>query len=217
VDPGCLQYQSLLVEALQKENLSVDDVNVVCITHSHIDHYRNIGMFKNAKTLEYFGLWDKEEVDDWREKFSANISIMLSPGHDYTGITLFVATGQGLVAICGDVFWKENYPVKPADDAFASDPGKLEESRAAILKTADWIVPGHGRMYKNNKKPQEMPESEDFFHYEASSKKEEAYVCKRCKRQMEKQERCLCRPWLCYNCCECCYDCDFCSCSHKKK
>lgn len=45
VDPGILESQQILVDALQKQGLGVDDVNMVCITHSHIDHYRNIGMF----------------------------------------------------------------------------------------------------------------------------------------------------------------------------
>ena len=60
VDPGILKSQQELVNALAKENLTVEDVNFVFITHSHIDHYRNIGMFPKAKTLEYFGIWDED-------------------------------------------------------------------------------------------------------------------------------------------------------------
>ena len=58
-DPGTLKSQSVLVDALKRENLTVDDVNVVFLTHSHIDHFRNIGMFPNAKSLEFYGIWDK--------------------------------------------------------------------------------------------------------------------------------------------------------------
>ena len=110
VDPGILESQQILIDALEEENLTIDDVDVVCITHSHIDHYRNIGMFPEAKALDYFGLWDKNTVENWSEHFSQNIQILRTPGHDYTGITLFVTTNDGVVAICGDVFWKENYP-----------------------------------------------------------------------------------------------------------
>ena len=106
VDPGILESQQILVDALQKEDLTVEDVNIVCITHSHIDHYRNIGMFPKAKVLEYFGLWAKDGVEDWSKNFSTNIQVLRTPGHDYTGITLFVTTDEGIVAICGDVFWK---------------------------------------------------------------------------------------------------------------
>lgn len=145
VDPGVLEDQKILINALKEEGLSVDDVDIVCITHSHIDHYRNIGMFPNAKTLEYFGLWDKNTVEDWNENFTKNIKIIKTPGHNYDGITLLVKTDSGIIAICGDVFWKEDYP---ENDPYASDKKKLEESRIKVLQSADFIIPGHAGIYK---------------------------------------------------------------------
>ncbi|MCX6720013.1 MAG: MBL fold metallo-hydrolase, partial [Candidatus Staskawiczbacteria bacterium] len=41
VDPGILPDQQILIDALSREGLTVEDVNVVCVTHSHVDHYRN--------------------------------------------------------------------------------------------------------------------------------------------------------------------------------
>ncbi len=148
VDPGVLEDQQMLVDALKKEGLTIDDVNIVCITHSHIDHYRNIGMFPRAKTLEYWGLWNKNTVDDWQEQFTPDIKIIKTPGHNYDGITLLVNTNKGIIAICGDVFWKKNFP---ENDDYASDPEKLAESRKKILDLADWVIPGHGEMFKVEK------------------------------------------------------------------
>jgi glyoxylase-like metal-dependent hydrolase (beta-lactamase superfamily II) len=148
VDPGVLENQKILVDALKKEGLGVNDVNVVCITHSHIDHYRNIGMFPEAKTLEFYGLWEKNTVDDWEEQFTDDIKIIKTPGHNYTAITLLVKTDKGIVAIVGDVFWKENFPEK---DEYADDPEKLKESRKLVLEKADYIVPGHGKMFEVKK------------------------------------------------------------------
>ena len=214
VDPGVLEDQQVLVDALEKENLTIQDVNVVCITHSHIDHYRNIGIFPKAKTLEYFGLWDKQTVDNWSKDFTDNIQVLHTPGHDYTGITLLVTTEDGVVAICGDIFWKENYPQDPNDDAFASNPERLRESRAMILRMADWVIPGHGPMYKNNRDVISTEEDDAL----GENKKEEikiAVICKNCGRQMSQKDKCECRPYLCYHCCECGMDCANCSCSHK--
>jgi glyoxylase-like metal-dependent hydrolase (beta-lactamase superfamily II) len=149
VDPGVLDDQQILVDALRKEGLAVSDVSIVCITHSHLDHYRNIGMFPKAKTLEYFGLWDGEAAREWQEKFSRNVRVLKTPGHDPTSISVFVTTKTGVVAICGDVFWKENHP---AIDPYATDLKELEKSRGLVLKNADWIIPGHGPMYQVNKK-----------------------------------------------------------------
>ncbi len=213
VDPGILENQQILIDALKKENLTVNDVNVVCITHSHFDHYRNVGMFPKAKTLEYYGLWHENTIDDWPEEFTSNIKVLHTPGHDATGITLFVTTVDGIVAICGDVFWRENYPRDPHDDAFASNPEKLKESREMILKMADWVIPGHGKMYKISK-TEEAPEKE----LGAEEKIKEAKItitCKKCGREMKQRDKCACRPWLCFKCCECGLDCDNCSCSHK--
>lgn len=148
VDPGLLESQNVLIEKLKKERLNVDDINLVFITHSHIDHYRNIGMFPKAKALEYWGLWDGVNVDDRKNKLSENIEIIETPGHSYDGLTLLIKTNLGIIAICGDVFWKENYP---EFDEYASDMEKLKESRKKVLESADYVIPGHGKMYKVKK------------------------------------------------------------------
>jgi glyoxylase-like metal-dependent hydrolase (beta-lactamase superfamily II) len=214
VDPGIIENQNILVEALAREGLTTNDINLVCITHSHIDHYRNIGMFPKAKALEYFGLWRGEFVEDWPESFSPHIQILKTPGHDYTGITIFVTTEDGVVAICGDIFWKEDYPKDIKDDTYASDPKILDESRKMVLKKADWIIPGHGPMYRVK-----TGLIENFKNITGGTKKTKSFVvCKKCKRPIKEiKDNCICRPWLCYRCCECGMDCDTCNCSHKKR
>ena len=98
VDPGVLENQQILTDALKREGLFINDINIVCITHSHIDHYRNVGMFSNAKTLEFFGLWEGNSVSEWKENFSDDIKIIKTPGHNYDGITLLVKTDKGIIA-----------------------------------------------------------------------------------------------------------------------
>ncbi|KPJ55137.1 hypothetical protein AMJ47_01310 [Parcubacteria bacterium DG_72] len=148
VDPGVLESQQVLVDKLKEQGLSVDDIDIVCITHSHIDHYRNIGMFPKAKTLEYFGLWQGQTVDDWQEQFTDDIRIIRTPGHNYDSISLLVKIEKGIVAIVGDVFWKEGLPI---EDEYSTDPAALKQSRKKILESADYIIPGHGPMYKVEK------------------------------------------------------------------
>ena len=218
VDPGILPSQGVLINALAQENLTVEDVGVVCVTHSHIDHYRNIGMFPNAKVLEYFGLWSKNTVEYWPEQFSTNIQVMRTPGHDYTEITLFVTTTDGIIAICGDVFWKENYPEDPKDDKYATDKKELAHSRDLVLKMADWVIPGHGPMFKVKRGLGLAPFKKLISAFGAAESIEPSDVlkCRKCKRVMAKKERCLCRPWFCFRCCECGLDCELCFCSHRK-
>jgi len=145
VDPGTMKNQNLLIDSLNKKNLIKEDVNWICITHSHLDHYRNLGLFLDAKVLDYWKIWDKDIMEFWKEDFTKDIRILKTPGHSYDNITLLVNTNKGLVAICGDVFWKKDFPT---DDSYASNKKKLKESRKKILELADYIIPGHGGMYK---------------------------------------------------------------------
>lgn len=145
VDPGVLEDQKILVDKLKEEELTIDDINIIFITHSHIDHYRNIGMFPKAKTLEFYGLWDKNTVEDWNAQFTDDIQIIKTPGHSYDALTLLVKTDKGIIAVCGDVFWKKDFP---KDDIYATDKGKLKESRKMVLEKAVWVIPGHAGMFK---------------------------------------------------------------------
>ena len=147
-DPGTLRNQRLLIDALAKENLTVDTIDMVFLTHSHIDHFRNVGMFPTAKVLEFYGIWEEDTVEEWKEQFSEDIQIIKTPGHIVNGLTFLVKTKEGVVGVVGDVFWKENFPEK---DEYASDLAKLAESRKLVLREADFIIPGHGPLFKVKK------------------------------------------------------------------
>ncbi len=207
VDPGVMSSQQMLIDALEKEGLTVNDVTIVAITQSHVGHTRNVGMFPKARVLECFGIWDKDRVEDWQEHFSEDIQILKTPGHDRTCITLFVKVdNDGIVAICGDVFWRES---GPEVDLHASDMAQLLHSRQLVLKMSHWIIPGHGPMYKTENGRRLIP-----------GKKAEAISlgkCRSCgKPFLTVADKCVCQEWLCFRCCECETDCVVCNCSHKK-
>ena len=143
-DPGVLNNQSEMIEALAKENLKVNDITHVFISHSHLDHYRNIGMFPSAITVEYWGLWHELKMDDRPAKLSENIEIIETPGHNYDGLTMIVSTAKRKIAIVGDLWWSER---GPANDPYASDIEKLKSSREKVLALADFIIPGHGDIF----------------------------------------------------------------------
>lgn len=221
VDPGTLESRQILIEKIMDAGFEVDDINYVFITHSHIDHYKNIGMFPNAKVLEFFGVWEDNKVTDYMDDFTENIKILKTPGHNDTSLTLLVSTDQGKVAICGDVFWKEN---KPEVDTYAQDLKKLQESRKLVQDMADFIIPGHGPMYKVTKEPDNSkttlraipPVISIFANLKEKLVAKDLGVCRNCRKPFKKEEdKCICSSWLCYHCCECDDNCDLCSCSHK--
>lgn len=217
VDPGILESQQFLIDALEREGLTTKDVDIVCITHSHLDHYRNVGMFKDAKVLEFFGIWSGNTMEEWQEQFTENIQIIRTPGHDDTEITFFVKTEDGVIAICGDVFWKESYPKDVEDDIFASDFKKLKESRRIVLKMADWIIPGHGNIYKVEDHHKKEENESIISKFLKNTNFKSLSVCKKCHKELNDKNKCICRPLLCLNCCGCGIDCDLCGCDHKRE
>jgi len=148
VDPGLIKDPKVIARRLKGENLSVNDVNVVCVTHAHMDHYRNIGLFPKAKALDYWGMWLKDGLKECKSQLTKNIRIVKTPGHTDDGIGIIVNTEKGVVAICGDVFWEEDASLS---DSYCGDNRKLKESRKKILAVADYIVSGHGKMFKVKK------------------------------------------------------------------
>lgn len=144
-DPGVLSDQKIMVDVLKAEGLTINDISHVFITHSHLDHYRNIGMFPQAKTIEFWGLWDGGKCDPYPEKFSQDLRIIKTPGHSYDGLTMFAETEDGVVAIVGDLWWSEE---GPDNDPFAIDNEILKKSREKVLSLANHIVPGHADVFK---------------------------------------------------------------------
>jgi len=143
-DPGVLSDQEILIQALAKEKLKINDITHIFITHSHLDHYRNVGMFKKAKIIEYFGIWDGANVTNRPKKLTKNIEIVETPGHNSNSITMLVDTDYGKVAIVGDLWWSKR---GPKVDPYASDLEKLQKSREKIAEIADLIIPGHGDVF----------------------------------------------------------------------
>jgi len=146
IDPGTVSKPDILVRELKKAGLSVNNINVVGITHAHTDHNRNVGMFPKAKVIDYWGWWEGDKWEKTDGKVSAGIKILKTPGHSDDSITFLIKTDKGLVAVCGDVFWKKDFPKK---DRYATSSSKLKKSRDLILKKSDYIIPGHNNIFKN--------------------------------------------------------------------
>jgi glyoxylase-like metal-dependent hydrolase (beta-lactamase superfamily II) len=161
-DPGSLPNKNNLITALKKENLTPADINFVFLTHQHLDHFMYLGLFENAKIIFNDGMMKNDFWEPMQELIpdegciTKDIKIIKTPGHSDDSITLLVKTKvdgknsaangkNSVVAICGDVFWKKDYPEK---DKYANNLKQLEKSRKKLLELADYIIPGHGGMFR---------------------------------------------------------------------
>ena len=160
VDPG--MNREMLLETLRGENLSPDEINYVILTHYHLDHSLLTGIFENAEILDNSDIysWDGKIEPHESKVPGTDIEIIETPGHDMFHCSVIVNDKNlGKVVVAGDVFWwvddeeqkidKENLMIH--QDPYMKNKEELTESRKKLLKIADYIIPGHGEMFKIEK------------------------------------------------------------------
>lgn len=158
-DPGCNRKK--LLEALQKESLTTDDIDYVFLSHCHPDHILLAGIFQKAKfiTFDTNLMYDKDLMFEFdKHTMGKDIEIIETPGHVLEHLSLLVNTPKGKIAIAGDVIWwiegeEQVFNINQKDHSQAKgmDMNKLIESRKRILEIADYVIPGHGKMFKVKK------------------------------------------------------------------
>lgn len=154
IDPGC--NRNKLLSTLNKENLKVNDINFVLLTHNHLDHTLLVGIFPNARVLTTEEIYKNDNQISHNNKIpETDLEIIQTPGHCNEHCSLVVPTDKGIYVIAGDVFWfvdgeEQSIDVNKPDDAHPAevDMKKLIASRKRIMEIADWVIPGHGKMFK---------------------------------------------------------------------
>ncbi len=159
-DPGCNRRK--LLGALKREGLKTGDIDYVFLSHQHPDHILLAGIFENAKFITFDSnlLYSKDLMVVFDKHFlGRDIEIIETPGHVPEHISLLVRTPRGKIAIAGDVVWwkigqKQIFKIDQKDysQAEGMDMKKLVKSRRKLMKTADHIIPGHGKMFKTGRK-----------------------------------------------------------------
>lgn len=152
VDPGC--DRKLLLSVLKENKIKTSDMDLVFISHYHPDHCTLMGIFENATIVDSVQ-WQKGSLSgDLKDEYlpGTDIKILKTPGHSPEHAALLVKTDLGIVTVGADVFWWSENEVQNVDidkyDDFASDHKLLKKSREMILKISDYIIPGHGEMFR---------------------------------------------------------------------
>jgi glyoxylase-like metal-dependent hydrolase (beta-lactamase superfamily II) len=161
VDPGFNREN--LLRALEKEGLKTGDITVVILTHCHMDHFPLVGIFEKAIVLDNSDQYSQNGIIKRQEKemLGEGIELISTPGHDPFHCSVLINTeDMGIVVISGDIFWwvdgeepeKDFESLINLEDPYVKDEKALKESRKKVLEIADWIIPGHGKMFKNEDK-----------------------------------------------------------------
>ncbi|MCX6801226.1 MAG: MBL fold metallo-hydrolase [Candidatus Diapherotrites archaeon] len=158
VDPGCNREK--LLNALKTENLEPSEIDFVFLSHGHIDHTLLAGIFENADIITFENLMYKKDMQlEFNEKILGSDTLVIeTPGHTAEHCSLVVKTNAGVYVIAGDVFWwadgeEQKIDINKIDNSHPKElnMGKLMESRKRILEIADYVVPGHGKIFKAEK------------------------------------------------------------------
>ena len=155
VDPGANKQK--LLDALSKEELKSEDIDLVFLTHYHLDHILNMRLFPDKDILDGNTIYRDDKEIEFSDKIpNTNIKVIETPGHSHEHACLLVETERGRIIIAGDVFWWSDDEEQKTDinslmehkDPYAKNTEDLKRSRKRILETADYIIPGHGKMFK---------------------------------------------------------------------
>lgn len=152
VDPGCNKEK--LLEGLENEGLSTEDIDFVLLTHNHTDHSMLVGIFTEAKVIDTEEIYTGDrQVVHGNKIPEMELEIIQTPGHTTEHCSLVVPTEEGTCVVCGDVFWwmdgeEQRIDIEREDPAHSGDMEELIASRKKVLDIADYIVPGHGKTFK---------------------------------------------------------------------
>ncbi|VVB60944.1 Hydroxyacylglutathione hydrolase [uncultured archaeon] len=158
VDTGSFSDGQKIIDALAKDYLKPEDIDIVVLTHLHIDHTRNTNIFSNAvlyvKHSNSGAKWNISDTTVEAAEFdnlqiAKDVKTILTPGHFPFHISVVVNTQKGVVVIAGDAISKKdalgNIP------RFQWNNEEYLRSQKKILDIADYIIPGHGKMFKVEK------------------------------------------------------------------
>lgn len=148
VDTGSPGEDKKIIAALKKEKLKTEDIGIVIITHPHADHIANNFLFPKALFIDSLGEFrgDKFLLAKAERQITKNVRIAKTPGHALEDISIIASnTKFGIIAVIGDLFWQggDNKLIQ------IESLEKLAISRKKILLIADYLIPGHGKMFKN--------------------------------------------------------------------
>lgn len=140
IDPGRFKSYPNLLGLMTNDKIKKENLDVVLITHSHIDHCESNVMFKAIKS--FYPLKKQPDISLSELEDIMNFETVHTPGHSEDSISLYLQDFDA--AIVGDIISEAGVG---RFDLPGSDPKKFLRSIDRIQKLdANYLLPGHGRI-----------------------------------------------------------------------
>lgn len=162
VDTGGPWNKDKLIGYLQCQGVGIDDITTVVCTHGHSDHVGNLNLFASCTRLivgRDISVGDIYEEFDFEKgapyKLAEGVEVIPTPGHTHSDVSVVVKdTELGTVVIAGDLFEKgEDRDNSELWKCNSENPTLQIKHREIVTTIADYIVPGHGPMFINDRRP----------------------------------------------------------------
>jgi glyoxylase-like metal-dependent hydrolase (beta-lactamase superfamily II) len=147
IDPGMVPRRESILRPLGKAGIAAEQVTDVIFSHHHPDHTLNAALFPRARVHDFWAIYRN---DVWQSRpaegfhVSRHVQLIETPGHTPQDITTLVTTSEGVYAFT-HLWWD---PSGPAEDPLAQSPALLHKNRARVVRLSQWIVPGHGSVFR---------------------------------------------------------------------
>lgn len=171
VDTGHVGMRRNILEALVKHGLTVEDIDIVCLTHVHWDHVQNVDLFPNAKIVLSRTEWDSIQGPAPRDLMTpawtkhlipADRVVPIEPGDDVIpGVEFIAAPGHTAGCIALEVRLDGEVAIITADAVPWAEVARLEQSALVfgdveqsqesirkLVERADVMYPGHDRPFR---------------------------------------------------------------------
>ena len=151
VDTGGRGMFHPLKIALKEHALDPSDITMIILTHLHLDHAYNVSRFPNARLFAWMHEWRDGEtmriknIDGFR--LLDTITLLQTPGHAEEHLSVVVeGDDNSTTVIAGDAV-NEEYLLTCLIQSFVYDEALYRKSADRILRVADTVIPGHGRIF----------------------------------------------------------------------
>lgn len=183
VDTMTAWDSNFIRSVLSRENVLPDEINFVVNTHGHSDHSGCNYLFQKAthitgNNISHRDLYTFHDFNTGGQipillisftvylnfsgcyQITNNVRVISSPGHTPECVSVIVENckGLGCVVISGDTFEREE---DIRDSSVWQSAGSFNEikqrlSRYTLSTLADYIIPGHGPMFRMSEEYREL-------------------------------------------------------------
>lgn len=167
IDPGHIAYIDNVIKQLKKQQLKMEDIQIVLCTHGHPDHLESIQLFKEtgAKTGLHEADWKllknmkkyimgttDMDIELLRPDFfiqpgklnfsGTDLEVFHTPGHSPGSICIYQADDKALFT--GDLIFKDGVG---RTDLPGGNGSTLKNSIKQLMDLeVDYLLPGHGEI-----------------------------------------------------------------------